>query len=33
LSKEDSALAESVRQAWHEPSRVPTRNPAGVQRG
>ena len=33
LSKEDSALADAVRQAWHEPSRVPTRNPAGVQRG
>ena len=33
LSKEDSALAEAVKQAWHEPARVPTRNPAGVQRG
>jgi len=33
LSKEDSALAEAVKQAWNEPARVPTRNPAGVQRG
>ena len=33
LSKEDPSLAEAVKQAWREPTRVPTKNPAGVQRG
>jgi hypothetical protein len=33
LAKEDAILAEAVKQAWHEPTRVPTRNPAGAQRG
>jgi hypothetical protein len=33
LAKEDSGMAEAVKQAWQEPARVPTRNPASAPRG
>ena len=33
LGKDDPSFAEAVKQAWQEPTRVPTKNPAGAQRG